>query len=198
MGEETFYQNHYSHAEALAEAMLFASGNIIDIEDISVVLKLKNSETEEVMNRLAKRYDENSCGIVLRRIENGYQLCSRPELHDEIKTYFETTVSTALSRAALETLTIIAYNQPITRGNIEIIRGVNSDSVLSTLLERGLICEKGRSDSPGRPVLFGTTSLFLQSTGLSSLEDLKNFDPGISAEEEPTEEADPKDYPQND
>ena len=77
----------------------------------------------------------------------------------------------------MEALTIIAYNQPITRGGVEIIRGVNSDSVVSTLLERGLICEKGKSDSPGRPVLYGTTELFLKSAGLSDIEELRNVIP---------------------
>ena len=83
--------------------------------------------------------------------------------------------SSPLSRSALEALTIIAYNQPITRGGVEIIRGVNSDSVISTLLERGLVCEVGRSESPGRPMLYGTTDLFLKSAGITDIDELQKM-----------------------
>lgn len=170
---------HYSRMEAVAEAMLFAAGDVVSLEDISMVLRLKYKETEVIMERLAARYEARRGGIILRKVDKGYQLSSRPELHEELRSYFEETSSAPLSRAALETLTIIAYNQPITRGGLEIIRGVNSDSVLAKLVERGLVCEKGRSESPGRPMLYGTTALFLKSTGLSSLEDLQKYDPGI-------------------
>lgn len=173
----------YSKAEAVAEAMLFAAGDVVSLEDLAMVLTMKYKEVEQVMERLAMRYDARNGGIILRKVDKGYQLSSRPDLHEDLRVYFEETSCAPLSRAALETLTIIAYNQPITRGGLEIIRGVNSDSVLAKLVERGLVCEKGRSESPGRPMLYGTTALFLKSTGLSSLEDLEKYDPGVPARE---------------
>ncbi|MBP5780943.1 MAG: SMC-Scp complex subunit ScpB, partial [Clostridia bacterium] len=130
-----------------------------------------------VLKRLSDYYTSHNSGLVLKKINDSYQLASRSSLHDELKPHFEQVSASPLSRSALEALTIIAYNQPITRGGVEIIRGVNSDSVVSTLLERGLICEKGKSDSPGRPVLYGTTELFLKSAGLSNIEELRNVIP---------------------
>lgn len=186
----SFEDNRMSHSESLAEALLFASGDIVSLEDISIVLKLKYSETEEVLKKLAARYESMNSGIILRKIDDGYQLASRPQLHEEIKSYFEEVTNAPLSRAAMETLTIIAYNQPITRGGIEIIRGVNSDGVLSKLIERGLVCEKGKSENPGRPVLYGTTSLFLKSVGLESLDELSKFDPGTGTAEDNPDETD--------
>ncbi len=174
---------HYSRAEAVAEALLFAAGDLVTLDDLSMVLTMKYKEVERVMERLAMRYEARNGGIILRKVDKGYQLSSRPDLHDDLRVYFEESSAAPLSRAALETLTIIAYNQPITRGGLEIIRGVNSDSVLAKLVERGLVCEKGRSETPGRPVLYGTTTLFLKSTGLSSLEDLQQFDPGVPVSE---------------
>ncbi len=173
----------YSKGEAVAEAMLFAAGDVVSLEDLAMVLTMKYKEVEKVMDRLAKRYEARNGGIILRKVDRGYQLSSRPDLHDDLRVYFEETSNAPLSRAALETLTIIAYNQPITRGGLEIIRGVNSDSVLAKLVERGLVCEKGRSESPGRPMLYGTTELFLKSTGLSSLDDLEKYDPGVPTSE---------------
>jgi segregation and condensation protein B len=148
----------------------------------------QDKEVEKVMERLTARYEARGGGLLIRRIEKGYQLATRPELHEDLRVYFEETSTAPLSRAALETLTIIAYNQPITRGGLEIIRGVNSDSVLAKLVERGLVCEKGRSESPGRPMLYGTTELFLKSTGLSSLADLEQYDPGVPVQTQPDDE----------
>ena len=177
MSEFDVDRSHYSHSEALAEALLFAAGTSVTLEDIAVVLKLKYKEAEAVLEKLSEKYASLGSGLVIKKFNGSYQLASRPALHDELKPHFEQISSAPLSRSALEALTIIAYNQPITRGNVEIIRGVNSDSVISTLLDRGLICEVGRSESPGRPVLYGTSTLFLKSSGLESIEELKAVSP---------------------
>lgn len=158
-----------SRTEALAEALLFAAGDGVSLSDIAIVLKLDKKEAANVMERLTAYYESRNGGILLRRINDTYQFCSRPDLHEDLWDYFEKPKGQGLSRAAMETLSIIAYNQPITRSGIELVRGVNSDGVLLKLIDRGLVYECGRSENPGRPMLYGTTDKFLQSMGISDL-----------------------------
>lgn len=134
------------------------------------------------MQRLSARYAARKGGILLRTVGDGWQLSSNPDYYEDLSAYFQETASGNLSRAAMETLTIIAYNQPVTRAGIELVRGVNSDGVLAKLVERGLVVECGKADSPGRPALYATTELFLKSIGLGDLSQL----PAL-AEEEPKE-----------
>ncbi len=179
----------YSRNEAVAEALLFASGELVKLADIAFVLKLDKKETEQLMERLMKRYEERRGGLLLRRIADGYQLASRPDLHQDLQDYFARPRNQGLSRAAMETLSIIAYNQPITRNGIELVRGVNSDSVLSRLLDRGLIYECGRSENPGRPMLYATTENFLRAMGISDLSQLPPLET-VSETEAPEGETD--------
>ena len=165
----------YSKKEAAAEALLFASGGVIRPEELCLVLKVKKQ-------RLSARYAARKGGILLRTVGDGWQLSSNPDYYEDLSAYFQETASGNLSRAAMETLTIIAYNQPVTRAGIELVRGVNSDGVLAKLVERGLVVECGKADSPGRPALYATTELFLKSIGLGDLSQL----PAL-AEEEPKE-----------
>lgn len=158
-----------SRTEAVAEALLFAAGDAVGLSDIAIVLKLDKKEAAGVMERLAESYESRNGGILLRRIGDSYQFCSRPDLHEDLRDYFEKPRGQGLSRAAMETLSIIAYNQPVTRSGIELVRGVNSDGVLLKLIEKGLVYECGRSENPGRPMLYGTTDKFLQSMGISDL-----------------------------
>ncbi len=162
----------YTHSEAVAEALLFAAGHPVSLDDLALLLKLSRGETEALMEKLRLRYEHRAGGILLRRIGLGYQFCSRPDLQEDLRGYFEKPAKQGLSRAALETLSVVAYNQPVTRAGIELVRGVNSDSVLSRLIEGGLVAECGRSDAPGRPLLYGTTEHFLRSMGISSLSEL--------------------------
>lgn len=173
----------YTRNEAAAEALLFASGGVIRLDDICLVLKVKRQEASDVMRRLSERYSARKGGIILREVEDGWQLSSNPEYYDDLGAYFQESASGALSRAAMETLTIIAYNQPVTRAGIEMVRGVNSDGIIAKLAERGLIEERGRADSPGRPMLYGTTQLFMKSIGIKDLSEL----PDISQNGEITE-----------
>ncbi|MBO7407994.1 MAG: SMC-Scp complex subunit ScpB [Clostridia bacterium] len=161
-----------SRKEAVAEALLFAAGSPVREDELALVLKIRTEEVAGVIDRLSAFYAAHNSGLLIKHIHDSYQLASRPEFRDDLKPHFEQVTSSPLSRSALEALTIIAYNQPITRGGVEIIRGVNSDSVISTLLERGLICEVGRSESPGRPMLYGTTDLFLKSAGITDIDEL--------------------------
>ena len=166
-----------SRREALAEALLFAAGSPVREDELALVLKIRTEEVDGVVERLDAFLTAHNSGIMIKKIHDSYQLASRPEFRDDLKPHFEQVASSPLSRSALEALTIIAYNQPITRGGVEIIRGVNSDSVVSTLLERGLICEAGKSDSPGRPMLYATTDLFLKSAGVKDIDELRRVNP---------------------
>lgn len=173
--DQSMSENIYSRNEAAAEALLFASGGIVTIEDVCLVLKTKKSEALDVMNRLEAIYAKRKGGIILRKVNEGWQLSSNPDYYDDLCVFFQETATGALSKAAMETLTIIAYNQPVTRAGIEMVRGVNSDGVLAKLVERGLVTERGKADSPGRPTLYGTTDLFLKSIGISSLQELPDI-----------------------
>lgn len=173
--EQYVGDNAYSKNEATAEALLFASGGVVELESICLVLKVKKDEAEEVMKRLMARYERRKGGIIIRKVGDGWQLSSNPEYYDDLCVYFQETATGNLSRAAMETLTIIAYNQPVTRAGIEMVRGVNSDGVLAKLVERGLVEERGKADSPGRPILYGTTDMFLKSIGISDLSELPDI-----------------------
>ena len=170
--EEEAQVTRLTELEARAEALVFASGDPVKLESISIVLNVEKKAAREIMDRLTDYYEKRGGGIILRRMDNSYQFCTRPELRDSLRDYFEKPQSGALSRAAMETLSIICYNQPITRAGIEYVRGVNSDGVLVRLIEKGLVEECGRQDAPGRPILYGTTTKFLASMGASSLKDL--------------------------
>lgn len=175
-------ENTYSKNEAKAEALLFSSGGVVLLEDICLVLKIKKSEAEDVMKRLTSRYEQRKGGIIIRQVNEGWQLSSSPDYYDDLCVYFQETATGNLSRAAMETLTIIAYNQPVTRAGIEMVRGVNSDGVLAKLVERGLVAERGKADSPGRPTLYGTTELFLKSIGIGSLSELPDITENLPAD----------------
>lgn len=168
-------ESTYSKNEALAEALLFSSGGIITIDDLCLVLKVKKSEAEDILKRLSVRYEKRKSGIIIRKINEGWQLSSNPEYYEDLCVYFQETASGNLSKAAMETLTIVAYNQPVTRAGIEMVRGVNSDGVLAKLVERGLVSECGKADSPGRPTLYATTDVFLKSIGIESLKELPDL-----------------------
>lgn len=182
--QQNYFNENYTKKEAIAEALLFASGGVITAEDVSLVLKERKQEAEEVLKRLALRYEARRGGILLRRVQGGWQLSSNPDYYEDLGAYFEESASGTLSRAAMETLTIVAYNQPVTRAGIEMVRGVNSDGVLAKLVERGLVTECGKADSPGRPTLYGTTELFLKSVGINDLSELPEITEDAPAEEE--------------
>ena len=157
---------------AALEAVLFASGDPISIDRLSQTFEIKPEEVENYINALEKRYTESNSGIYVVRLENTYQLVSREEFAPYIKKAFDIKRRTPLSPAALEVLAVIAYNQPVTRAFIEQVRGVDCSGVVTTLVEKGLIEERGRLELPGRPLLYGTTKTFLRSFSLNDLSDL--------------------------
>ncbi len=157
---------------AALEAVLFASGDPISIERLSQTFEIKPEEIEKYINELEKKYESQDNGFYVTRLENTYQLVTREEFAPYIKKAFDIKRRTPLSPAALEVLAVIAYNQPVTRAFIEQVRGVDCSGVVTTLVEKGLIEERGRLELPGRPLLYGTTKTFLRSFSLNDLGDL--------------------------
>lgn len=158
--------------EAVIEGLLFAAGDPLELEKIAEILELDKKTAKLILGNMVANYRNSKRGIMIREIDGSYQLCTRFEHYDYIRRLFEPRQKQALSQAAFETLAIIAYNQPITRTKIEQIRGVNSDSAVTRLVERNLVREAGRLDSPGKPMLYETTEEFLRSFGFKSLKDL--------------------------
>ncbi len=155
---------------ALLEGLLFVAVEPVASAQLAVVLELSVSNVEKGLEEL----DEilKTRGLRLQRHAGRIQLTTAPELADSIERFLGLEATSRLSRAALETLAIIAYQQPVTRPAVDAVRGVNSDGVIKSLLSKGLLQEIGRSDGPGRPILFGTTPEFLQHFGLASLVEL--------------------------
>lgn len=154
------------------EAVLFAGGDPISIGRLSQVFEISPEKVEKVAAELEKKLDENKSGVKLVRLENTYQLSTRNEYVDYIKKAFDIRRRTPLSPAALEVLAVIAYNQPVTRAFVEQVRGVDCSGVVSTLVEKELIEERGRLDLPGKPLLYGTTKNFLRCFSISDLSEL--------------------------
>lgn len=154
------------------EGILFAAGEPVKASKLAVVLETEIDKIVNAVDELKREYNEEHRGFTIIDIMEGYQICSRPEYYRYIQEILGEQRNQPLSNAAMEALAIIAYKQPITRGQIEHIRGVNSDGCVNRLYERGLIDEAGRLDAPGRPILYKTTDTFLRCFGLKSPEDL--------------------------
>ena len=154
------------------EGILFAAGDPVPVERICLALEQDQDTVNSVCQSLADEYKYDRRGIRLIRLENSWQMCSAPEHADVIRRGLESRRPPKLSQPALEALAIVAYFQPVTRAYIEQVRGVDSSYTVGLLLERGLICEAGRLNVPGRPMQFRTTKTFLRAFGLTSLEDL--------------------------
>ena len=154
----------------IIEALIFAAPYPLTIKEISDIIAIDEKIVARLIEDIADKY--SGCGFMLRKVAGGYQFVTRPDLSVWVEKLGRKIIHTPLSAPALETLAIIAYQQPVTRAEIEKIRGVRADSAINTLLERELIAEVGRKDGPGRPILFGTTEKFLLEFNLKSLDDL--------------------------
>ena len=170
------------------EAILFASGEPIEIYRLSEASGVDAGTLPSMIRLLNERYDDYGSGICIKKLDSSYQMCTRDAFAPQIRTALETKRSAPLSNAAMEALTIIAYNQPVTRSFIEQVRGVDSSSVVASLEEKGLIEEAGRMELPGRPVAFRTTAAFLRCFGLSDLSELPELQPPEENEETEEEE----------
>jgi segregation and condensation protein B len=161
---------------AQIEGLLFVSSGLVSLSQLAKVLGVSENVIASTLNDLDAHYKNAGRGLRLMRVKSRVQLTTAPEISDSIEKFLDLDTTTTLSQAALETLAIIAYKQPITRPEVDVIRGVNSDAVLRTLLSKGLIEELGRADTPGRPIYYGTTPEFLQYFGLESLDELPFID----------------------
>lgn len=174
--------------EAAIEAVLFVASGPVSLTQLADATGRTSQEIEQSIKALEFQYQAQNRGLRIQKHEGKYQLTTAPELAPLVEQYLGLEATARLSRAALETLAIIAYRQPITRPGIDAIRGVNSDGVLKSLLIKGLIQEIGRADTPGRPILYAVTGEFLQQFGLNSLDDLPPFElleqEGVSPEEQ--------------
>ncbi|MGN1147910.1 MAG: SMC-Scp complex subunit ScpB [Lachnospiraceae bacterium] len=159
-------------AEAVLEAILFTMGDSVEISRLATVLEMSVKEVKEILFKMQENYAKEDRGISLLWLEDSVQLSTKAEMYEYLIKIAKTPKKMVLTDTVLETLSIIAYKQPVTRLEIERIRGVSCDHAINKLLEYDLITELGRLDAPGRPLLFGTTEQFLRCFGVKSLDEL--------------------------
>ncbi len=162
-------------AEAAIEAILFAMGDSVELEKIAAAIEQDRETTRKIIYHMMERYREEDRGIQIIELEGSYQLSTKSELYEYLIRIAKQPKKIVLTDVVLETLSIIAYKQPITKLEIEKIRGVKCDHAVNKLVEYNLVKELGRLDAPGRPLLFGTTEDFLRHFGVHSLEDLPSL-----------------------
>ncbi|MCD7731143.1 MAG: SMC-Scp complex subunit ScpB [Oscillospiraceae bacterium] len=171
---------------SIVEAVLFASGEPIEISRISSAVGIETELAEKIIRLINDKYEENGSAMQIIRLADSYQLCVREKYIDYVRAAMETKKTAPLSSAAMEVLTIVAYNQPVTKGFVEHIRGTDSSSVVNSLVEKNLLEEAGRLDVPGKPIAYRTTSTFLRCFQLASIDDLPavpNSDGQVSFDE---------------
>ena len=163
--------------EAIVEAILFTMGESVELERIAKTLELDTERTKKIIEHLMQRYEDDGVGVKIMELDGSYQMCTKGEMYEYLVKIAKQPKKHVLTDVLLETLSIIAYKQPITKAEIEKIRGVSCEHAINKLLEYGLIQEAGRLDAPGRPILFGTTEEFLRRFSIQSIEDLPSMQP---------------------
>ncbi|MCC8142101.1 MAG: SMC-Scp complex subunit ScpB [Lachnospiraceae bacterium] len=163
--------------EAAVEAILFTMGESVELAKLAEALEISEEETRDVIERLCTRYESDACGIQIIELDGAFQMCTKVSQYEHLIRIAKQPKKYQLTDVLLETLSIVAYKQPVTRVEIEKIRGVSCEHAVNRLVECNLIQEVGRLDAPGRPILFGTTEEFLRCFGVQSIEDLPSLDP---------------------
>lgn len=163
--------------EAILEAVLFTMGESVELGKLADLIEDTKSNTKKLIYELKERLDEKNHGITIMELEDSYQMCTKSEMYEYLIKIAKSPRKYVLTDSVLETLSIIAYKQPVTRVEIEKVRGVNCDHAINRLIEFNLVTELGRLDAPGRPLLFGTTEEFLRRFGINSLESLPEMNP---------------------
>ena len=166
-----------TRAEAVIEAVLFTMGETVEISRLAEVIEEDVKTTKNILKRMEERYAREDRGITLTYYDNAVQLCTKEEMYEYLIRIAKQPKRHVLTDVLLETLSIIAYKQPVTKAEIEKIRGVSSDHAVNKLVEYNLVMELGRLDAPGRPLLFGTTEDFLRSFGVQSVDELPALNP---------------------
>lgn len=168
----------FSEEEAIVEAVLFTMGKSVELKQLAAALDRDMDTARAVVERLKTRYEEENRGMQIIKLEDSYQMCTRAQYYDNLIRVASTPKKQVLTDVVLETLSIIAYKQPVTKLEIEKIRGVKSDHAVNRLIEYNLVYEVGRLDAPGRPALFATTEEFLRRFGVGSTKELPEIKPG--------------------
>lgn len=163
--------------KAIIEAILFTMGESVELSRIADVIELDKDKTRAIIEEMMDEWDREGRGVAILELDGAYQMCTRTEMYEYLIRIARQPKRRVLTDVLLETLSIIAYKQPVTKQEIERIRGVSSDHAVSKLVEYNLVCELGRLDAPGRPLLFGTTEEFLRSFGVHDLEELPVLSP---------------------
>lgn len=176
MEEEIRKPREMSEIVAIAEALIFVADEPVTVKTLAEVLEEEKEAIEAAVGQLRAEFDERGGGLTLREIAGGWQIATRTQYHEEIRRYLKTRPSAKLSLAALETLAVIAYKQPVTVPEILEIRGVQSASAIKTLLDKKLITAKGRKETVGRPMMYGTSKDFLIQFGLKDLSELPSIE----------------------
>lgn len=169
-------ENNY---EAIIEAVLFTMGEAVEVDKLAIAIDQDVMATKIIMAALIEKYENENRGMKIIEIDNAYQMCTRPEYYENLIKVAKAPRKYNLTDVLLETLSIVAYKQPVTKLEIEKIRGVSSDHAVNRLVEYGLVSECGRLDAPGRPMLFGTTMDFLRVFGIQSIDELPVVKPEL-------------------
>ncbi|MEY8412179.1 SMC-Scp complex subunit ScpB [Lachnospiraceae bacterium 62-26] len=180
-----------SRLEGIIEAVLFTMGESVELEKLASAIGHDEATTRKIVHRLMDRCEAENRGVRIIELENAFQMCTKKETYEYLIRVAKQPRKYVLTDVLLETLSIIAYKQPVTKLEVEKIRGVKSDHAVNKLVEYNLVCERGRLDAPGKPILFGTTEEFLRRFSVQSVEDLPSLNPEQveSFKEEAEEEA---------
>ena len=163
--------------ESIIEGILFTMGESVSLESIASALEIQKKDAKQIIEALQEKYENEERGIRIVELDGAYQMCTNPDIYEYLIKIAKQPRKLALTEVMMETLSIIAYKQPVTRVEIEAIRGVSCDHAVNKLVEYDLVKELGRSNAPGRPILFGTTEEFLRVFGVSSIEELPSLSP---------------------
>lgn len=163
--------------EGIIEAILFTMGDSVELTKIAEAIGHDEATTRKIVHSMMDRYESEAYGVRIIELENAFQMCTKKEMYEYLIRVAKQPKKYVLTDVLLETLSIIAYKQPVTKLEVEKIRGVKSDHAVNKLVEYNLVCEKGRLDAPGKPILFGTTEEFLRRFSIQSVEDLPSLNP---------------------
>ena len=163
--------------EGVIEAILFTMGESVELNKIAAAIEHDEETTRKIIHRMMDKYDAEDRGVRIIELEDAFQMCTKTQMYEYLIRVAKQPKKYVLTDVLLETLSIIAYKQPVTKLEIEKIRGVKSDHAVNKLVEYNLVCERGRMDAPGKPILFGTTEEFLRRVSIQSVEDLPSLNP---------------------